>query len=228
MIVVTEELLESLPDVKMYSGSDTTNIIMSLMEGTDDVYKGSYMFNHSGEHWLRTEIHTSAGIDSVHLRNLEVLLAKTGNDNIIFSPNRDAALQIPKGSIEKDICFTAEQQMIEDSKVFHFGPELEFRSELTLEIDIDRTRFPMLEKLFIYKNVGNEWLRLPSKVYPLNNKIKTNITDLGHFKIMVDSTFSGNNIIPSTYALMQYYPNPFNSVVSIEINCSSMKTILST
>ena len=56
IVVVTDQLLSSPPLVQVTVSGDTSNVSMSLIEESENVYKGSYEFDRSGEHWITTSV----------------------------------------------------------------------------------------------------------------------------------------------------------------------------
>lgn len=76
VVVVSDVDLQSTPIVTIWRTTDTVLISMNLV--SQNVYKGSYIFNADGIYKIRTQAVSYRGQDSTKLRNYSVSLAKPG------------------------------------------------------------------------------------------------------------------------------------------------------
>ncbi|MFQ5824682.1 MAG: S8 family serine peptidase [bacterium] len=217
IVVVSDKTLKNTPTVKIWVGSDTTSVDMSVISGTITIYKGAFEFTESGTYTIQTNaVGLINGVDSTQTRSFAVTLAKPGISTSLSTLNNKAILQIDQHSIQEETYFTADYQEVDNEMIFQFGPQKEFNKPLYLELIFDETTFPDVSKLFIYQKEDETWKPLRSQVFPTLHKIKAQVFKLGEFKISLDPGFDGTNLVPKTYSLKQNYPNPFNPITTIE------------
>ncbi|MBX7150853.1 T9SS type A sorting domain-containing protein [bacterium] len=214
MVVVTDTVLSGVPTVKMWvTGlTDTTSIAMAQVNGTNKVYRGASVFSVSGTYNFRIKATTSGGRDSIQTRTYGVTLAKPGQIASVTTPNGQGTLQMSKHSVKTETYMTASD---ESETVVKFGPESDYAEELVLTMTYAQGNFADEGKVFIYQKTGDTWTPLRTQVYAEKHQVRALVKTLGEFKVGLDATFTGNNVVPKEFTLKQNYPNPFNPSTTI-------------
>lgn len=217
IVVVADVTLLGQPEVEVTVGGDSTSVTMDPIPNSDNVYSGSFEFTTSDTYSIRTKATgLITGVDSVQVRSFAVTLAKPGEAKIVRSLDQQAQLKITQDDLTSPTYFIADYEVIDEEKIYHFGPVKTFDSNLEIEFNFDPHQYPVSEKLFIVKKQGEEWLPLQTSVNPSKNQIRVFTNQLGQFKLVYESDFTGSNVVPTVYALRQNYPNPFNPDTAIE------------
>jgi hypothetical protein len=214
--VVSDQQLWNPPTVVVSVEDDSMYVPMTLINGTDRLYKGPIEFSRGGVYSIVTGAQGRNGLDTEETRTFVVTLATPGSRATVTALNGDAVLKLTKQSVREETYFVADYREIEGEVVYQFGPPRTFIVPLRLEITYDPKVFPDGEKLFIYHNNGQRWEQLPSDVFSKTNTVAAFVESLGRFKIAHDPAFAGSNLAPSHYILKQNYPNPFNPTTHIE------------
>ncbi|MBX7150851.1 carboxypeptidase regulatory-like domain-containing protein [bacterium] len=214
MVVVTDTAFSGVPTVKMWvTGlTDTTSIAMAQVNGTNKVYRGASVFSVSGTYNFRIKATTSGGRDSIQTRTYGVTLAKPGQIASVTTPNGQGTLQMSKHSVKTETYMTASD---ESETVVKFGPESDYAEELVLTMTYAQGNFADEGKVFIYQKTGDTWTPLRTQVYAEKHQVRALVKTLGEFKVGLDATFTGNNVVPKEFTLKQNYPNPFNPSTTI-------------
>ena len=215
IVVVSDVLLVNPPHVAAGIMPDTGGVAMSLISGTDRIYRGPYIFDGSGTYSIFT--HTvDAGIDTTFDRSFGVVLARPGSPAQLVALNGGATLHIGGEALRNDTYFLSDYHQEAQETVYQFGPPTRFDQPLSVELSYDPLDYPDPGKLFVYQKENGGWVRLNSQVFGGSRSVRAFTAMLGEFKLGYDSGYEGSNLVPAEYALQQNYPNPFNPSTTIE------------
>ena len=215
IVVVSDVNLQSEPSVKIWRTTDTVSVLMSSV--SQNVYKGSYVFNADGIYKIRTQALSYRGQDSTSVRSYAVRLAKPGTGLVLKSLNGSATLRVAAGEISEEICFISNDETDNNKIVYYFGPDnKEFLDKIRIEISYDPFQHSDPNKLFVFQKNGASWKRLESQVLLKQNKVVAYVNQLGTFRIDEDPSYNGRSTVIKDFSLKQNYPNPFNPSTTIE------------
>jgi hypothetical protein len=215
LVVASTIPLQSAPSVQLWLVSDTTNLVMTPVNGSAVVYKASYELPKGGYYFIRTRGHSSRGEDTTVMRAFDAVFAKPGQAAAVAAMDGKALLKIGDRAIQSETCFLADYTMTDKETVYRFGPDKDFSEPLSLEIHYDDQAIDP-RKLFIYHMGIGGWRRLPSTVLFDRHAIQAEVVALGEFKVGYDAAAEINNPVVSDFSLKQNYPNPFNPSTTIE------------
>jgi uncharacterized protein (TIGR02145 family) len=218
IVVISDSLLESAPFVEARSAKDTIALQMNSIANSNYAYTGAYKFDSTGVYSFYIKIKAAIGVEKDTVRNFAVVLAKPGMPVNVRSLDLIANLYISPEVVTEETFFVAGISQENKETSYIFSPGRTFAQPVPLEITYSPSQISDPSKLFIYHYEEGGWIPLRSQVYPKTQQVKSYVSSLGKFKIEVDESFTGNNIVPDVYSLYQNYPNPFNPQTTIEFD----------
>jgi len=216
IVVAAESPLQEAPFVSVKSAVDSVAVPMVLLQNSNTVYSGSYVFKSSSSHAIYSHVTTETGASKDSVRTVNVVLAKPAALTTVSSLDKKASLVITPKTIDKETYFISEVTTENGTEVYSFSPGISFNDKIQLEIKYDAISYTDVSKLFIYEMTEEGWMPVRSQVYQSENKLKAYVGTLGKYKISSNPSFEGYNRIPETFALKQNYPNPFNPTTTLQ------------
>ncbi|HNH32661.1 MAG TPA: tandem-95 repeat protein [bacterium] len=211
--VIADTALIGLPDVKMFLGSDSTALTMTV--STSRVYRGQFEFASSGAYTIRTRATAATGAQAVNFRSFTATLAKPGVTTNIASTDAQAQLLVKSKAIVSPTYITVATDESMNGKAYQFAPALTLQEPSEITIRFEPSQYEDAGKIFIESETDGRIVRLQTGVYPEQRIAKAKITSLGKVRIVYDPSFTGSNTVPTNFSLKANYPNPFNPSTTI-------------
>ena len=215
VVVITDSLLSGRPIIKVWQDTDTTLVSAEPLTNSAFAYTGEFKLGSSGTYNVYSKLTSLMGATHDTVRTLGILAVQPENGGSMASADKKAVLTIPAGSVKGPVYFILSQNIIAEETVYEIGPASYSGRPLQLELVYDTKEIKDASRLFIYEYTSGSWKALRSQVNTKTGTIKAYIGSLGKFKLGIDASFSGSNIIPEVFALKQNYPNPFNPTTMI-------------
>lgn len=217
-VLITDRSLETVPSVDLTVGGNTSSLSMRRVIGLNNMYKGAIEFSSEGAYTVTTRATAVlTGADSTESRTYQVALAKPGTRTKVAVNGGEAVLSLSKNSVNAETyIFGSAAHNSERETIYTFSPGTRIEEPAELELHFDASRYAEPGKLFIYRQFGDSWQVLASRVDTESSTIRADADKLGSFKLVYDGLYAGDNTLPVTFALRQNYPNPFNPSTAIE------------
>ncbi len=221
--LVAHKPLQSVPTstFKINNGAPES---VTLAEQDQQIYKGEYEFTEDGSATVTIKATIQGESETTITEYFGIKLLKPGHkssfsyDNLQLefsdvSLNKQAYITIfPKQNEQ----YSGELQLI--GQIFQIGPanySLNERVDLQISYDI---AFPLIDnenRLAIFKQQDEQWIRLDSDVNTDRKMISASIQSFGTYGIFYDKNTSRDENFASVFKLFQNYPNPFNGSTTI-------------
>lgn len=213
--------LQGSPFAQMGMGSEAPDTI-KLDILTSQTYKGSYVFGTSGTCSLFVHILNDYGIpkDTVKLFNVKLIEPQSGGK--LVSYNGKLQIVVPSEAVADSTYFTCipvsedkPSDLVQDKFLgvaYQLGPaKRNFRKDLTIVFKLDDYNLTEEEKnkLCVYKQEGDDWMRVESYMKIEDNTVSAKVKELGVYRLGSGEA-EPQASLPKRYALFQNFPNPFN------------------
>ncbi|HUL42731.1 MAG TPA: FlgD immunoglobulin-like domain containing protein [Bacteroidota bacterium] len=230
LFVTSAESLSSSPSISVAVGSKPSQLV-SMVQNSYRVYKGSYQFSSSGSTLLTCSAQDSLGRTIISYRSFQTQLLKAGTGGIISTPDHEVTLSISGTALPEDTYFTvipehsASMALLGPS--YTFGPEREFNSSVAISFSYTDDqlggRNPL--HLAIMKFDGSSWNAVQSLIDPAHRTVTARVSTLGEFALGYDENSIHSSVIPGEMRLKPNYPNPFNPSTQIEFDLSGSANV---
>ncbi len=215
-ILVTSDIaLDTVPAVSVTPpGGPPVNITMTEIEGSKR-FRGRYTFSTSGSHTVSVSAVTFQNFDTMTTRSFNASFVKSADGGLVSTLSGRAGVRFYEDALSENAFVVAleEPSDLTDVVEFHAGSEL--TRDVGIEFRVEPEAVSNPSKLFIFQEIDEAWVRLPTVLLKSQHQLKAHAPSLGAFKVVYDEAYSGSNTLINDFQLSQNYPNPFNPSTTI-------------
>jgi hypothetical protein len=191
-------------------------------------FRGTFIFTTSGNAQITVQASSVLQRDTSTVKDFNVQLIPAGGSGTLVSGDGLLWMKFPQGSVEQDVyatCISVSDDATYDFQnqpelealgdAYQLGPSISFGRELTVAFALDHLDLGDKAKaLFtIFRYEDGKWRALDS--YLEGNSVCADVGQLGVYRLVYDPAGKHAVGTPTSFALYQNCPNPFNPETQI-------------